>query len=313
MRILLSILLALTAAVLPGWTSPVHAATASGYTQTKYPIVLMHGLFGFDKLFGAYDYFYGIPQGLSSGGATVYETEVTQVGNSVTRGNQVIAQLDNLCAVYGYTKFNLIAHSQGGIDARYVAAVRPDLVASITTIATPHAGTPVADGIISLAPPGSTLGKLVDSFIDALGSLIGAASGSADVQDAVASLGQLSTAGSAQFNAQYPAGAPSSSCGSGTEVVNGIHYFSFGGTSVLTNGYDPSDPLMGIASLFFNGAASDGLVGQCSSHWGTVIRDNYSWNHLDEVNQILGLRGVFASDPVEVYRTQANRLKGIGL
>jgi len=44
-----------------------------------------------------------------------------------------------------------------------------------------------------------------------------------------------------------------------------------------------------------------------------VIRDDYGWNHLDEVNQLLGLRGVFSSDPVAVYRDQANRLKGMGL
>ena len=34
---------------------------AAGYTQTRYPIVLVHGLFGFDKLLGV-DYFYGIPR-----------------------------------------------------------------------------------------------------------------------------------------------------------------------------------------------------------------------------------------------------------
>ena len=33
----------------------------AGYTQTRYPIVLVHGLFGFDKLLGV-DYFYGIPR-----------------------------------------------------------------------------------------------------------------------------------------------------------------------------------------------------------------------------------------------------------
>ena len=36
--------LLLILAILPG------SASAAGYTQTKYPIVLVHGLFGFDKL-----------------------------------------------------------------------------------------------------------------------------------------------------------------------------------------------------------------------------------------------------------------------
>ena len=39
------------------------ATAASNYAQTRYPIVLVHGLFGFDSVFGL-DYFYGIPSNL---------------------------------------------------------------------------------------------------------------------------------------------------------------------------------------------------------------------------------------------------------
>ena len=59
--------------------------------------------------------------------------------------------------------------------------------------------------------------------------------------------------------------------------------------------------------------SNDGLVGRCSSHWGVVLRDDYSWNHGDEINQVLGLRSLFSSSPVSVYRAQANRLKLLGL
>ncbi len=44
------------------------AHAQSGYTQTRYPIVLVHGLFGFDSALGV-DYFYGIPDALRQGGA----------------------------------------------------------------------------------------------------------------------------------------------------------------------------------------------------------------------------------------------------
>lgn len=44
-----------------------------------------------------------------------------------------------------------------------------------------------------------------------------------------------------------------------------------------------------------------------------TIRDNYYWNHLDEVNQLLGMKDIFAPDPVDVYRQHANRLKLQGL
>jgi triacylglycerol lipase len=171
----------------------------------------------------------------------------------------------------------------------------------------------VADGISTLAPAGTVQRWLAVSFANALGDLINTFSGGHNPQNAMDALGQLSGAGAAQFNAQFPAGGPSSACGSGPAVVNGIRYYSFGGTSPATNVFDPSDALLAAGNLFFHGAANDGLVGRCSSHWGTVVRDNYGWNHLDEVNQLFGLRGWFSANPVEVYRTQANRLKGDGL
>jgi len=106
---------------------------------------------------------------------------------------------------------------------------------------------------------------------------------------------------------------PATSCGQGAAVVNGVRYYSFGGTSVLTNLFDASDALLGAGGLFFGFEANDGLVGRCSSHLGVVIRDDYGWNHLDEVNQVLGLRGLFSSNPASVYRSHANRIKNAGL
>jgi hypothetical protein len=72
---------------------------------------------------------------------------------------------------------------------------------------------------------------------------------------------------------------------------------------------DPTDALLGVGALSFGFSANDGLVGRCSSRWGVVLRDNYPWNHLDEVNQAFGLRGLFTPDPVAFYRSHANRLK----
>ena len=138
-------------------------------------------------------------------------------------------------------------------------------------------------------------------------------SGSGDPQNALAALDSLNSAGSAQFNALHPQGMPSSACGQGASVVNGVRYYSMGGTSVSTNWFDVGDPLLIAGSLFFGWESNDGLVGRCSSHLGVVLKDNYPWNHLDEVNQIFGLRGLFTPSPVSVYRAHANRLKNAGL
>ena len=71
------------------WSAPARASDT--YTQTRYPIVLVHGLFGFDQIFGGVDYWYGITRGLRAGGATVYVASVSQLGSDITRGNQLIA------------------------------------------------------------------------------------------------------------------------------------------------------------------------------------------------------------------------------
>jgi triacylglycerol lipase len=54
-------------------------------------------------------------------------------------------------------------------------------------------------------------------------------------------------------------------------------------------------------------------VGRCSSHFGKVVRDDFSMNHLDEVNQLFGLTSIFETSPVSVFRSHANRLKNAGL
>lgn len=289
------------------------AMAQSDYTKTRYPIVLVHGLLGFDELLGSYDYWFMIPQELRAGGAKVYAVNVSSTHYSAVRGEQVIAELETLKALYGYQKFNLIGHSHGGPTARYVASVRPDLVASMTSVGAPHYGSKVADAIGNAAPDNTLRRSIVVGLVTALSNVIEFLSGDSDPQDAIGALESLNTAGSAAFNAAHPQGKPSQWCGSGAAVVNDVRYFSAGGTSVYTNLLDPIDPGLVASSLAFGFTANDGLVERCSSHWGTVLRDDYAWNHLDEVNQTLALRGLFATNPVSFYRSQANRLKSLGL
>lgn len=292
---------------------PLAVSAASTYTQTRHPIVLVHGLLGFDSLLGVYDYWYGMPSDLRAGGARVYVANVSSSNYSAVRGEQLIRDLDSLRAIYGHSRFNLVGHSHGGPTIRYVASVRPDLVASVTSVGAPHTGSKVADALGASLPPGSPLRPLVAGFVNALSGLIEWLSGDDDPQDALGALASLSSSGAASFNALHPQGMPASACGQGAAVVNGIRYYSWGGTSVLTHVLDASDPLMGAGSLFFGWEQNDGLVGKCSSHLGVVLRDDYGWNHLDEVNQVFGLTSWFASNPKSVLRAHANRLKNAGL
>lgn len=308
-KTLLALCLGCAAAI----AGPVQAGmSGSGYTQTRYPIVLAHGMLGFDSILGL-DYWYGIPQALSRDGAQVYVTQVSQLNTSELRGEELLQQVEEIVAISGKPKVNLIGHSHGGPTIRYVAAVRPDLVASVTSVGAPHKGSDVAD-LIRKIPEGSGGETIIAGLVNGMGALIHFLSGSPSMnrQNSLGALESLNSEGAARFNAKFPQGVPTSQCGEGDHKVNGIRYYSWSGTSPLTNALDVSDAMMGAGSLAFS-EPNDGLVGRCSSHLGMVIRDNYRMNHLDEVNQVLGLTSLFETSPVTVYRQHANRLKNAGL
>lgn len=288
---------------------PAHAQ--SGYTQTRYPVVLVHGLFGFDNALGI-DYFYGIPDALRRDGAKVYVAQVSAANSTEVRGEQLLAQVKNILAITGASKVNLVGHSHGGPTTRYVAGVAPQLVASVTSIGGVNRGSRVADILRGVAPAGSVSETLANGAASALVTLINLASGGSSLpQMPTAALDSLTTAGSAKFNQRFAAGVPTSGCGSGAELVNGVRYYSWTGTTTLTNVFDVSDAPLGVLGLVF-GEANDGLVSACAARLGKHLGD-YRQNHLDEVNQLLGLRDWFSTDPVTLYRQHANRLKVAGL
>lgn len=285
---------------------------ATGYTETRYPIILVHGLFGFDQLLGI-DYFYKVPQALQAGGAKVFVAQVSATHSSELRGEQLLSQVRQILALTGAEKVNLIGHSHGGPTTRYVASVRPDLVASVTNIAGVNKGSKVADIVRKTAAAGTVNEAIAVSIAGGLAKLIALASRDGHLpQDASAALDALTTEGAARFNAKYPEGLPSGACNEGAYSVNGVRYYSWSGASPLTNLLDISDAALGLTSLAFK-EANDGLVSSCSSHLGQVLRDDYRMNHLDEVNQFAGIVSLFETNPVSVFRQHANRLKNAGL
>lgn len=288
------------------------AFSHAGYTQTRYPIVLVHGIFGFDTMLGV-DYFYRVPADLRAGGAQVFVAQVSAANSHEVRGEQLLAEVQRILAITGAPKVNLIGHSQGGPTVRYVAAVRPDLVASVSTVGGVNGGSRIADYIRALAPAGSPLEAVANAAATALAKLIGFLSNDGGMpQYPVAALDDLTTAGTARFNARYPQGLPTTACGNGPDQVNGVRYYSWSGTSPLTNILDPLDVPIAALGLIY-GEPNDGLVGRCSSHLGRVIRSDYRMNHLDEINHSFGLVSLWETDPVTLYREHANRLKQAGL
>jgi triacylglycerol lipase len=285
------------------------AAHADDYTETRYPIVLVHGLFGFDTAAGV-DYWYRIPEELRRSGAEVYVAQVAAAQDTEVRGEQLARQVEDILAISGAEKVNLIGHSHGSPTIRYVASVYPDMVASATGVGGVNWGARLADVLQGVVDDVPFSGDLIGFLGNALAGLIDLFSGGGNEQDILAALKALTTEETIAFNQRYPEGMPSEYCGEGPRIgSNGVSYFSWSGAKPLTNFLDPSDALLGATSIVFLGEKNDGLVSSCSSHLGMVIRDDYRMNHLDEVNQVLGLRDLFSTDPVTLYRQHANRLR----
>lgn len=290
--------------------------------QTKYPIVLVHGLFGFGQALGTVDYFWGIPSALKAGGADVYIAELSSVNSNEVRGEQLLQQIDRILALTGAKKVNIIGHSQGAPTARYVAGVAPDKVASVTSFGGAHKGSKLADllkGVKNvtdnLGMVGSVTQGLILKVVEASGKiedvLIGKP-GSLPV-NALEALRGNSTAGMADFNKRFPAALPPSYCGSeGANAVNGVRYWSWTGSSPSTNLLDPFDYLTLFTKIIYMGAPNDGINDNCTQRLGKVVGD-YPYNHFDEINQLVGLRGLFSPDPVRLYYDHARRLKANGI
>ncbi|QUJ70493.1 triacylglycerol lipase (plasmid) [Photobacterium sp. GJ3] len=294
-------------------SSTPSGVSQKGYTETKYPIVLVHGLFGFDSIAGI-DYFYGIPHALNKDGASVFVAQISATNSSELRGEQLLAQVEDVLAITGAEKVNLIGHSHGGPTARYVASVAPEMVASVTSIGGVNKGSRIADIVRGSVPSGSVPEGIAVKLAEGLVTMINLLSGGSDLpQDPLASLAALTTEGSLAFNAKYPEGLPATACGEGDYIAdNGVYYYSWTGTSNFTNALDPSDAAMTVLGIAFQ-EPNDGLVGQCSTHLGKVIRNDYRMNHLDEINGLLGITHLFETAPTTLYRQHANRLQLQGL
>lgn len=290
------------------------SAWSGNSAQMRYPIVLVHGFSGFENILGV-DYFYRVPQALRNEGAVVYIGRVNPAQTTEFRGEELVQQLKGWAARDGVQKFHLMGHSHGGPTVRYAANVLPALVASVSSIAGAHQGTPVADPGALLGLPLGLSPTLFNPAMRLLAFVTGSPNPSQASVEAAAS--SISTRGAQAFNARFPVGAPTTLCGQGPEQASiqghAMRWYSYSGTRSVTNVLDPSDALLALTTVYFKGEASDGAVSRCSSHWGRVIRDDYPWNHLDEMNQVLGLIGPFAPSPVAFYLQHASRLKSAGL
>lgn len=293
---------------------------SSNYAKTKYPIVFAHGMFGFTRIgldsLGI-DYWYQILPDLARNGTNTWAARMSPLNSSEVRGEQYIQQLEEIMAMTGAKKLNLIGHSHGANAVRYAAGVMPEHVASVMTVGGANRGTVAASDVLKLANQTGT-SELLNILISAFGGVLVWAQG-LDPQsyphNAFAAGESTSIEGTAVFNQKFPLGLPKTECGDGAHVENGIQLYSMTGNTSFTSTLDPLDYAMAALDKLsvYKSGKNDGIVSVCTSKFGKTIRDDYHWNHVDEINQTLGIRGLFSQDPVAAYRQHANRLKLQGL
>ncbi len=205
-------------------------------------VVLAHGVMGFESIGMAgikQDYFRGVPARLRELGADVYTVRVSAAGSIATRAQQ-LADAVKLLPV---DQVNIIAHSMGGLDARYAISrlgIAPKVV-SLTTIGTPHHGTPLADITTNLL--GEKLG--LRRILSAMGLDVNA-------------FYDCTTARMTEFNRAVP-------------DVKGVTYASYVGR--LRGRWPKMNTLLRPAYLYLadRSGENDGVVPAGSQPWGAVL------------------------------------------
>lgn len=272
---------------------------------TRYPLFFMHGLAGFDTLLSVFDYWNGVEAALAGAG---YKTEIQGVSAfdpTPVRAEQWRDHLEEMFLQTGVRKVNLIAHSQGGLDARYYATMLDDdhRVASITTIATPHYGTSIASLLSGIVDAGPTDGQIIDALVSGAAELFGTSGDSFSAQ-----LAQMTPENMTTFNQDV------------ADVV-GIQYFSWAGRSCRYLQWSCQGQLDGetVSSYFLLSHAyietqegyNDGLVPVSSAMWGDFL-GTLPADHIDQVGHRFDL-SVQALDAPSFYLSEAERLADAGL
>lgn len=296
-------------------------ASAPAPLGAPYPIVLIHGMAGFGRLeVGpvAVTYFKDVVTELTKEGEAVYATIAPPYDTSEVRAAAIAKQIDDILARTGKAKVNLVGHSQGGLDARVLASPNGlgygDRIASVTTVATPHRGSRVADVSLGLMNvlPASVVDEVTGGFLSMLQKSAYELESDPKLRAQVTLLSE--TYMKDVFNPKY------------TDDP-GVVYMSYGGRTNLRTGIGscddgvyPNDPTdldvaqagLGALALFLEEGKlkiNDGLVTVESSKWGT-FQQCVAADHLKEVGQLGPLAASF--DHIALFRSIVDRVRKAG-
>lgn len=137
--------------------------------QTKYPIILAHGVFMKPRFFRVFSY---IKKQLVKSGFSVYIADTDGVGSIENNAEFLSIQISEILEREKADKINIIAHSKGGLETIYMIEnlAMAEKIASVTTICTPYRGSSVANWVNGIPRPLHSLFVFcADAFYKILG------------------------------------------------------------------------------------------------------------------------------------------------
>lgn len=252
----------------------------------RHPVVLLHGLGGFDRLRlevgrnlrASIRYFHKVDRALMRGGAPeVLSASLPPTGSIEARATALRQFLD---VRLGQGRCHLLAHSMGGLDARFYLTHMggAERVVSLTTLGTPHRGSPIAEVALDV---------LLNRYA-ALMHRFGITSEFRRIFRRMAAHRDLRPSACARFNVDTP-------------DMPGVAYFSYGGAP-------PAEAVHWIFRITheilvrqYGQTVNDGLVGLDSARWtgwqGAVAADHLSmtgWQLFEPARRHFDVQEFFA-------------------
>lgn len=243
---------------------------------------MVHGLFGFNHIrvggVTLAHYFPGIFEGLEAAGNRVLVPWLSPTGSVADRARQLKSFIER---VSPGEPVHLVAHSMGGLDARYMISRlgMGERILTLTTLGTPHRGTAFADWGISrlervLKPIFQFFGVPTQAFYD------------------------LTTSGCRAFNDQV-------------RDVPGVRYFSVAGKH--DGHFLNAEFVLPYRIVFDKEGPNDGVVSVASATYGERV-EVWDGDHLSLVNWLnpLARHRSFWRDPTPRYGPLLRRLADEG-
>lgn len=265
------------------------------YCDTEHPVLLVSGL-GLREHHVLYNYWGNTPDYLKAYGAAVFTARQDAFASHVDNAQVLKYRIFEVLEKTGKDKVNIIGHSKGGIEARYMISNLDmgDHTASLTTLAAPHRGSALADIIVGKIPVGQfMLARLVNIFARLMGD---------SSPDSLRATLSVTSEAMEQFN---------------REVLDHpkVYYQSYAG-HVNRNHHNMLMRTLAGILVRFEGK-NDGLVSLSSARWGEfkgIIMDEKcsSVSHADMIGMTNRIGGTSKFDHNRFLAGIINRLKRDG-